>query len=51
MEAFIADGGGFLGIGSAAQSEPDAEFFDGLIGARPTPDSPTARDRADRRLR
>ena len=39
VESFIADGGGFLGIGSAAQSEPDAAFFDGLIGARPAPDS------------
>ena len=41
VEAFIEDGGGFLGIGSTAQSEPGAEFFDGLIGARPTPDSST----------
>ena len=41
LEAFIDDGGGFLGIGSAAQSEPDTEFFDGLIGARPSADSPT----------
>ena len=41
LEAFIADGGGFLGIGSAAQSEPGTAFFDGLIGARPSADSET----------
>ena len=41
LEAFIDDGGGFVGIGSAAESEPDAEFFDGLIGARPSADSST----------
>ena len=41
LEAFIGDGGGFLGIGSAAQSEPGTEFFDGLIGARPSADSAT----------
>ena len=41
VESFIADGGGFLGIGSSAQSEPDTAFFDGLIGARPAPDSST----------
>ena len=39
LESFIDDGGGFLGIGSAAQSEPDTEYFDGLIGARPSEDS------------
>jgi glucose/arabinose dehydrogenase/type 1 glutamine amidotransferase len=35
LEAFVDDGGGFLGIGSAAQSEEGSEFFDNLIGARP----------------
>ena len=41
LEAFIEDGGGFLGIGSAAQSEIGTEFFDGLIGARPSAASST----------
>ena len=41
LEAFIEDGGGFLGIGSAAQSELGTEFFDGLIGARPSAASST----------
>ena len=47
LESFVDDGGGFLGIGSAAQSEPGTEFFDGLIGARPDADSSTDADRAD----
>ena len=42
LEAFIEDGGGFLGIGSAAQSEVGTEFFDGLIGARPSAASSTS---------
>ena len=41
LEAFIEDGGGFLGIGSAAESEVGTEFFDGLIGARPSAASST----------
>jgi PKD repeat protein/type 1 glutamine amidotransferase/glucose/arabinose dehydrogenase len=42
MTGFVEDGGGFLGIGSAAQSEPGADFFDGLIGSRPSASSSTA---------
>jgi PKD repeat protein/type 1 glutamine amidotransferase/glucose/arabinose dehydrogenase len=42
MTGFVEDGGGFLGIGSAAQSEPGADFFDGLIGARPSASSSVA---------
>ena len=41
MTGFIEDGGGFLGIGSAAQSEPGTDFFNGLIGARPSGGSST----------
>ncbi|HYI18475.1 MAG TPA: ThuA domain-containing protein [Solirubrobacteraceae bacterium] len=41
MTGFIEDGGGFLGIGSAAQSEPGTDFFNGLIGARPSGNSST----------
>ena len=41
MTGFIEDGGGFLGIGSAAQSEPGTDFFNGLIGARPSSGSST----------
>ena len=51
LESFIDDGGGFLGIGSAAQSEPDTEYFDGLIGARPSADSSDGPVRPDRGLR
>jgi PKD repeat protein/type 1 glutamine amidotransferase len=42
VKDFVAAGGGFVGIGSAAESEPGATFFDGLIGARPAASSPTA---------
>jgi glucose/arabinose dehydrogenase/type 1 glutamine amidotransferase len=41
LEAFIDAGGGFLGIGSAAESEVGSDWFDGLIGARPSDDSST----------
>ena len=41
LETFVDDGGGFLGIGSAAQSEEGSEFFDTLIGARPDTESAT----------
>jgi PKD repeat protein/glucose/arabinose dehydrogenase/type 1 glutamine amidotransferase len=41
MTGYIEDGGGFLGIGSAAQSEPGTDFFNGLIGARPSSGSST----------
>jgi PKD repeat protein/glucose/arabinose dehydrogenase/type 1 glutamine amidotransferase len=39
LHAYVQDGGGFLGIGEAANAEPDSSFFDGLIGARPDPDA------------
>src|SRR5919106_1245341 len=35
LQEYVNDGGGFLGIGAAAEAEPDSNFFDGLIGARP----------------
>src|SRR5918997_3964455 len=45
QEGALADymqaGGGFVGIGSAAESEPGSALFDDLIGARPDPASPT----------
>ena len=49
--AFVDGGGGFLGIGSAAQGEAGSPFFDGLIGARPERRQLDRRDRADRRRR
>ena len=36
VQTFVEGGGGFLGIGSAAEGEPGAAFFDALIGARPS---------------
>ena len=42
LQGFVEAGGGFLGIGSAAQGETSNSFFDGLIGARPTSTSSTA---------
>jgi glucose/arabinose dehydrogenase/type 1 glutamine amidotransferase len=45
QEGALADymqaGGGFVGIGSAAESEPGTALLDDLIGARPDPASPT----------
>src|SRR5262245_38685715 len=41
LEQYIRNGGGFVGIGSAAEIEPGVGFFDGLIGARPAAGSPT----------
>src|SRR5919106_637912 len=35
LQEYVNDGGGFVGIGAAAEAEPDSNFFDGLIGARP----------------
>src|SRR4051794_40506015 len=40
VEAYVKGGGGFLGIGSAAQTESGVPFFDQLIGARPSAQSP-----------
>ena len=37
---FMQRGGGFVGIGSAAEAEPGVALFDDLIGARPDPASP-----------
>ena len=38
---FMSRGGGFVGIGTAAESEPGTALLDDLIGARPDPASPT----------
>ena len=37
---FMEGGGGFVGVGTAAESEPGSALFDELIGARPDPASP-----------
>jgi len=42
FQAFIENGGGFVGVGTSAEAEPGTGFFDGLIGARPSATSPTA---------
>ncbi|SEE54330.1 ThuA domain-containing protein [Jiangella alba] len=42
LEAFVEDGGGFLGIGDASRAQERSEWFTGLIGSRPVgalPDS------------
>jgi type 1 glutamine amidotransferase len=45
QEGALADymqrGGGFVGIGTAAEAEPGTTLLDDLIGARPDPASPT----------
>jgi type 1 glutamine amidotransferase/glucose/arabinose dehydrogenase len=41
FQDYIGSGGGFAGIGNAASFEPSSSFFDGLIGARPDPASPS----------
>src|SRR4051812_12958763 len=41
LQGYVNGGGGFVGIGSAAEAEPGSAFVDGLIGARPATDSPT----------
>jgi type 1 glutamine amidotransferase len=46
LEAYMEAGGGFVGIHDAARAEPYSDWFTGLIGARPAPDSPTAVQRA-----
>jgi glucose/arabinose dehydrogenase/type 1 glutamine amidotransferase/plastocyanin len=35
LQAYIQGGGGFVGIGRAAEAEPNSTFVTGLIGARP----------------
>src|SRR5689334_5335585 len=42
LQGYINGGGGFVGIGAAAEAEPGSTFVDGLIGARPATDSPAA---------
>jgi PKD repeat protein/type 1 glutamine amidotransferase len=42
LQAYIQSGGGFVGIGAAAEAQPSSTFFGNLIGARPTAASPTA---------
>ena len=42
LQGYIHGGGGFVGIGGAAEAEPGSTFFGGLIGARPAAGSPTA---------
>ncbi|WP_053227236.1 OmpL47-type beta-barrel domain-containing protein [Solirubrobacter soli] len=41
LQGYIQGGGGFVGIGSAAEAEPSNSFITGLIGARPDAASPT----------
>ncbi len=41
LQGYVQDGGGFVGIGSAAEAEPGNTFVTGLIGARPDAASPT----------
>ena len=42
LQAYVAAGNGFVGIGSAAEGEAGSAQLDQLIGARPRTDSPTA---------
>jgi glucose/arabinose dehydrogenase/type 1 glutamine amidotransferase len=42
FQGYIEAGGGFVGIGEAAEAEPGVPFFDGLIGARPSAASSSA---------
>jgi PKD repeat protein/type 1 glutamine amidotransferase/plastocyanin len=42
LQGFINNGGGFVGIGGAAEGEPGSTFYGNLIGARPAAGSPTA---------
>ena len=42
LQGYIEGGGGFVGIGRAAEAEPASTFVSGLIGARPATGSPTA---------
>ena len=41
LQAYVQGGGGFVGIGEAANLQPGDTFFSGLIGARPAASSPT----------
>ncbi len=42
LQNYVQDGNGFFGIGTSATAQAGSSFFDGLIGARPDPGSPTA---------
>ena len=42
FQAYIENGGGFVGIHDAARLETSSSWFTGLIGARPNAQSPTA---------
>ena len=41
LDDYMSRGGGFVGIGTAAEAEPGTVLFNDLIGARPDPASPT----------
>ena len=41
LQGFIQAGGGFVGIGGAAEAQSGSTFFGNLIGARPDDGSPT----------
>ena len=51
VQAFVQGGGGFVGIGSAAQGEVGSTAFDQLHRRAPEDRQPDGRDRADRRRR
>ena len=41
LQGYVQAGGGFVGIGGAAEAEPGNAFITGLIGSRPDTGSPT----------
>ncbi|WP_129710936.1 ThuA domain-containing protein, partial [Haloactinopolyspora alba] len=47
LEAYIEDGGGFLGIRDAAKAQERSEWFTGLIGTRPVGSLPDPEDVAE----
>ena len=51
LQSYIQGGGGFVGIGGAAEAETANTFITGLIGARPDAASPTTASVAGRRRR
>ncbi|HVQ93144.1 MAG TPA: ThuA domain-containing protein [Mycobacteriales bacterium] len=42
FQAYVAGGGGFLGVHDAALAQPASTWFTGLIGSRPAATSPSA---------
>ncbi|MFW6690259.1 ThuA domain-containing protein [Streptomyces sp. MAR4 CNX-425] len=44
FQRYVEAGGGFLGIHGAARSEPESDWFTGLIGARPAGNSGDAQE-------